>query len=207
MWPSFESQWQPRSAGKIRHGAPEPGAAAGIQVRHDGAVEYHQGGVGRGAAGEFHKLFVEVAGHQQRRPFPGNGDRLAQPFKPELLLRPDEGFEPGDVVRVAHVQGVEVDPGTPCHPGNFAGSGTGPEVTQRRTGNVPGWAPSGTSRVVLASAAPAGPRQVAPGSSGPRGPSADKLVAVAVREQCQPGRGAHLDEGQRPALHRGNLRE
>ena len=86
--------------------------------------------------GQDQQLLVQVAGDQQRRILPGDGHGLAQPLTPELLLRPDERLQPGDVVGIAHVQRVQVDPGPPHHRRERRGKGTAPLMAHLRTGGA-----------------------------------------------------------------------
>src|SRR5205807_425159 len=85
-----------------------------------------------------------------------------------VVARPDQRVQPADVVRVGHVERVEVDTGTPLD-GDRAGSplrAFDPTAQHDRAVRV-------ASDVVVV------------------------LVAVPVGQQAQPGGRAHLQQGQR----------
>lgn len=131
----------------------------------------------------------------QRRFRPGDGYCLPQPLAAELLLRPDERVQPGNVGGIAEIEGIQVDAGAPHHPGKLRGHGHGAGGGAAQDGICAGLRPGGGQ---------SGHRSSSPAGSVRGGP---EFVAVAVREQGEPRGGADFDQRQRTPLRRSDDRQ
>ena len=63
----------------------------------------------------------QVPSNDPRRVFSCNAQSGAQVGQAILLTRPDESFEPPDLLNIVHINGVQVDAGTPDHLRAFLG--------------------------------------------------------------------------------------